>query len=83
MVEASKMGRADALCALERATAVEARGPGTIVKGITTFRIKPRGAGPIQTLLEGALEYHRGGYLEAARIAEASPIADPLQPQSE
>jgi hypothetical protein len=31
-----------------------------IVEGITTLRIKPRGAGPIQALLEGALEYHRG-----------------------
>ena len=37
MVEASKTRRADALGASERATAVEARGPGTIVEGITTF----------------------------------------------
>jgi hypothetical protein len=54
--------------------------------------IKPRGAGPIQALSEEALEYHRGAkipllmgfgecYLEPARIAEGSPIADPLQPQ--
>jgi hypothetical protein len=45
-------------------------------------------------LSEGALEYHRGakiplldqfgdGYLEAAKIAEASPITDSIQPQSE
>jgi hypothetical protein len=36
MVEASKTRRADALGASERATAVEARGPSTIVEGITT-----------------------------------------------
>jgi hypothetical protein len=45
-------------------------------------------------LSEEALEYHRGakiplldrlaiGYIEAARITEASPIDDPLQPQLE
>jgi hypothetical protein len=50
------MGRADALGALEKTTAVEARGHGKIVEGLT----KPRGAGPIQMLLEEALEYHRG-----------------------
>jgi hypothetical protein len=59
MVEASKMGRADALGASERATAVEACGPSMIMEGITTFRIKPRGAGPIQMLVEGALEFCR------------------------
>ena len=37
MVEASKTRRADALGASERATAVEARGPGTIVERFTTF----------------------------------------------
>jgi hypothetical protein len=37
MVEASNMERADALGASERAAAVEACGPGTIVEGITTF----------------------------------------------
>jgi hypothetical protein len=39
MVEASMMERADALSASERAAAIEARGPGTIVEGITTFNL--------------------------------------------
>jgi hypothetical protein len=39
MVEASMMKRADALGASERATAVEARGPATIVERFPTFDI--------------------------------------------
>jgi hypothetical protein len=53
--------------------------------------IKSRSKGLYKHFLEEALEYHRGarsllsdrlviGYLGAAWIAEASPIADPLWP---
>jgi hypothetical protein len=92
MVEASKTGRADALSAPRRGLRRLSTWSRHDRGAIPHFRLRPRGAGPIQTLLEEALEYHRGAkipllmgfgecYLEPARIAEGSPIADPLQPQ--
>jgi hypothetical protein len=44
----------------ERATAVEARGPGTIVEGIATFLLSQGSRGLYKCFLEEALEYHRG-----------------------
>jgi hypothetical protein len=80
-------------CTSERIAAIEPCGPATIVEGTATVLLSG-GQGPIQALSGGGVGISQRCkdpslmsfgecYLEPARIAEASPIADPIQPQSE